>query len=212
MGRIKQGILSGFSGKVGPVIGASWKGITYMRGIAQSIANPQTAGQLDVRAKFSLIAAFCQPVSQFLQASFKAYAVRMTGINAAFAYNIQNAVTGAYPNYAVDYPNALVARGSLAGALNQAAASTVAGTAVFTWDDNSGEIGASAIDKTMLLVINPVKKQAVSVSQLAERADGTQTITLPSSFSGDLVQCYINFIDAAGEVSNSAFAGAVTIA
>jgi hypothetical protein len=31
MGTIKQGILGGFSGKVGTVIGASWKGINYMR-------------------------------------------------------------------------------------------------------------------------------------------------------------------------------------
>ena len=34
MGTINQGILGGFSGKVGTVIGGSWKGITYMRGIA----------------------------------------------------------------------------------------------------------------------------------------------------------------------------------
>ena len=35
MGKIKQGILGGFQGKVGTVIGASWNGIAYMRGIAQ---------------------------------------------------------------------------------------------------------------------------------------------------------------------------------
>ena len=32
MGTIKQGILGGFSGKVGTVVGSSWKGISYMRG------------------------------------------------------------------------------------------------------------------------------------------------------------------------------------
>ena len=32
MGTIKKGILGGFSGKVGTVVGASWKGISYMRG------------------------------------------------------------------------------------------------------------------------------------------------------------------------------------
>ncbi len=31
MGKIKQGILGGFRGKVGTVIGASWNGISYMR-------------------------------------------------------------------------------------------------------------------------------------------------------------------------------------
>ena len=34
MGTIKQGILGGFSGKVGTVVDSSWKGISYMRGQA----------------------------------------------------------------------------------------------------------------------------------------------------------------------------------
>jgi len=33
MGTIKKGILGGFSGKVGTVIGGVWKGIEYMRSI-----------------------------------------------------------------------------------------------------------------------------------------------------------------------------------
>ena len=157
---------------------------------------------------------FLQPLSEFLKIGFKAYAVKMTGINAAMSYNIKNALTGTYPNIAIDYPNALVSRGNLAGVLNQVAASTVAGTVHFTWDDNSGEIGATAYDKTLLVVYNPAQNQAVTVNQLAERADGTQTITVPDSFSGDLVQCYMAFITVDGQVvsSNSAFAGAVTVA
>ena len=53
MGKIKQGILGGFRGKVGTVIGASWNGIAYMRGLAQSHKNPKTAAQLQQRAFFT---------------------------------------------------------------------------------------------------------------------------------------------------------------
>ena len=52
MGKIKQGILGGFRGKVGTVIGASWNGIAYMRGLAQSVKNPKTAAQMQQRAFF----------------------------------------------------------------------------------------------------------------------------------------------------------------
>ena len=52
MGKIKQGILGGFKGKVGTVIGASWNGIAYMRGLAQSVKNPKTAAQLQQRTYF----------------------------------------------------------------------------------------------------------------------------------------------------------------
>ena len=55
MGKIKQGILGGFKGKVGTVIGSSWNGIAYMRGQAQSVKNPKTDAQLMQRAFFKEI-------------------------------------------------------------------------------------------------------------------------------------------------------------
>ncbi len=215
MGTIKQGILGGFSGKVGSVIGGVWKGISYMRGIALSYTDAKSDAQLAHRQKFAVVGHFLQPLSEFLQESFRNYAVRMTGINAAFKYNFANAVTGTYPNQAIDYPNARVAQGNLPAPLNAVASSTVAGTVKFDWDDNSGELGADAADETMIVIYNPVQNQAVNISGLAERADGTQTVTVPASFSGDLVQCYLAFKqnpDNGTEISNSAFAGAVTVA
>jgi hypothetical protein len=213
MAKITESVIGVLSGKIGQVVGTTWKGISILRVLAGSVANPQTDAQLTQRQKFSVTMNFLQPLSEFLQLGFKSYAVKQTGINAAMSYNIKNALTGTYPNIAIDYPNALVSRGNLAGVLNQVASSTVAGTVKFDWEDNSGEIGASALDKTLLVVYNPTQNQAVTVSQLAERADGTQTVTVPDSFSGDLVQCYMAYITADGvTVSNSAFAGAVTVA
>jgi hypothetical protein len=52
MGKIKQGILGGFKGKVGTVIGASWNGIAYMKGLPQSQKDPKTVAQLRQRAFF----------------------------------------------------------------------------------------------------------------------------------------------------------------
>ena len=52
MGKIKQGILGGFRGKVGTVIGASWNGIAYMKGLPQSQKDPKTTAQLSQRSFF----------------------------------------------------------------------------------------------------------------------------------------------------------------
>lgn len=52
MGKIKQGILGGFRGKVGTVIGASWNGIAYMKGLPQSQKDPKTAAQMRQRTFF----------------------------------------------------------------------------------------------------------------------------------------------------------------
>lgn len=66
MGTIKQGILGGFSGKVGTVIGSSWKGISYMRGRAQNVKNPQTEKQIEQRSKFALTLDFLKPITPFV--------------------------------------------------------------------------------------------------------------------------------------------------
>jgi hypothetical protein len=55
MGKIKQGILGGFKGKVGTVVGASWNGIAYMKGLPQSQKDPKTAAQMAQRAFFKEI-------------------------------------------------------------------------------------------------------------------------------------------------------------
>jgi len=55
MGTIKQGILGGFSGKVGSVVGAAWKGIAVMRAMPLSVANPRTDPQVAQRNSFSKI-------------------------------------------------------------------------------------------------------------------------------------------------------------
>jgi hypothetical protein len=213
MGKILQGILGGVSGKVGNVIGSSWKGIEYIRIMPSSVANPQTDPQLTQRQKLSVAVAFVKTISEFCRTSFRAQSIKMSGYNACLSYNMRNAITGTYPNEAIDYPNALVAEGTLPSALNAVASSTIAGTVKFDWDDNSDEVGAAATDETLLVIHNPSQHQSVTIDKLAVRADTTQTVTVPSSFSGDLVHCYIAFIRADGSInSNSSFAGAVTVA
>ena len=45
MGKIKQGILGGFSGKVGTVVGSYWNGIFYMKGLPQSYKKGRSSSQ-----------------------------------------------------------------------------------------------------------------------------------------------------------------------
>jgi hypothetical protein len=212
MGTIKQGILGAFSGKVGTVIGGVWKGIAYMRGLQTSASRIPTEAQLNTRAKFALTMTYLKPMSQFLQAGFKNLAVHMSGINAATSYNYRNAITGAYPAYTIDPTKVLVASGTLAPPLNAVATSALAGTVKFDWEDNSGEISASALDSAMIVINNPVKHTAVSSIGLSDRTTGTQTATVPDSWSGDSVQCFLAFNAADGFTnSNSVYAGSVPV-
>jgi len=212
MGTIKKGILGGFSGKVGTVVGASWNTISYMRSLPQKVKNPRTLGQRSQRSKFSLALKLLQPMTAFLRTGWKLYANKQTPFNAAMSYTLANAITGNYPNYAIDTSKVLVSRGALATAANGAATAT-GGNIKFSWSDNSGIGSAKQTDKALIAILNQTKGEAITNDAGAERTTGTQTVVLPADWSGNSVETYLGFISEDGkEVANSVYLGSVAIA
>ena len=212
MGTIKQGILGGFSGKVGSVVGGSWKGISYMRSQAQNIKNPRTEAQVSQRAKFALALSFLKPLTNVVRTGFKLYAIKQTAFNAAMSYTLANAISGDFPDYEIDFASALISRGTLTSAAN-GLASAANGKISFTWEDNSGVGSAKATDKALIAILNPSKGEGLSDNAGAARSVGSQSIDIPSDWIGDEVQIYLGFVSAdAKEVANSVYLGAVTVA
>jgi hypothetical protein len=111
MGKIKQGILGGFSGKVGPVIGTSWKGKAVMRAIALSHNDANSVAQQQQRLKFKLLIQFLAEVNGFIERGFRNRAVGMTAPNAAMRLNLDGAISGDWPNYKVAYDKVMVSNG-----------------------------------------------------------------------------------------------------
>ncbi|WP_157209189.1 DUF6266 family protein [Mariniflexile maritimum] len=211
MGKIAQGILGGLSGKVGNVIGGSWKGIDYLRIKPSSVANPRTVGQVNQRNKFTVTLEYLQPNLAFVQKGYKNYAVKQTQFNAAMSYVLNNAITGVEPNFNVDFATALLSRGNLSGVLNPGTDLATPGEVTFNWDDNSAEGNANATDKAMLLVYNPSKKESISQLEGADRTVGTETVIIPSTYAGDTVELFMAFIETDGSrVSNSVYLGSGT--
>ena len=63
MGKIKQGILGGFRGTVGTVVGSSWNGVAYMKGKPQSVKNPRSDAQVQQRTFFKEVQALVAQLS-----------------------------------------------------------------------------------------------------------------------------------------------------
>ena len=205
-------MLGGFSGKVGSVVGASWKGIDYIRSLPASVKNPRTEGQVTQRTKFTVALEFLRPIIAYLNVGFKPYASKQSPYNAAMSYNVSNAVTGTFPDFEMDYPNALVSKGSLLGA-EDASATTDAGSISFAWTDNSEVSNALSTDKAMPLAFNISKGQAVFKTNGAERSTEADTLTIPANWSGDDVEVYLGFVSNDGLlVASSAYLGQKTIA
>ena len=88
MARLDQGLLGGYSGKLGTTVGATWKGINVVRTYQPNVANPNTQLQRDHRTKFREIA---QLGSFFLASMVKPFwdkgAKKMSGYNAFVSMN-----------------------------------------------------------------------------------------------------------------------------
>ncbi|HLN72856.1 MAG: DUF6266 family protein [Methylococcaceae bacterium] len=213
MGQIFQGILGGFSGKVGTVIGYVRNGVSFMRGLSTGHTDANTPAQQEQRAKFSLVVNFLRPLAALLHTGFKTAESRMSGFNAAMSYNMEHAVKGLYPLLEIDYTKALVCRGLLPGALNAAADSVEAGKIDFTWNNNAWDAGADPLDKVVLVAYNAGLQKSVTEIGVATRASGSQSMTVPDIFTGDEVHCYIGFTNARGtEFSNCEFLSTVIVA
>ena len=211
MGTIKQGILGGFSGKVGTVVGSSWKGLSYMRGQAQSVKNPRTAKQKAQRDKFALALSFIRPIQSFIKVGFKTYAVHQSEFNAAMSYTLKNAIKGTYPSFTIDYAQAMVSRGSLAKPLNIQKQNNDNEIAV-SWQDNSGTANALDTDFAMVMAYNPEKEEAVYDMATACRGDEGASLQYPSDWAGDTVHIYLAFVSEDGTlVSDSDYVGSMTI-
>src|SRR5574344_99440 len=207
MGTIKQGILGGFSGKVGTVVGGSWKGISYMRGRAQNVKNPRTEAQMEQRSKFALTLGFLKPITGYVRTGYKTYAHKQTEFNAAMSYICLNAITGTYPNYTLDFSLALVSRGNLK-TVEDGGVVAGGGKIAFAWTDNSGNSDAQATDLAMPLVFNKDKGEAVFNTAAATRDAEMAELNLPADWIGDKVETYLGFIAADGkDVANSVYLG-----
>jgi hypothetical protein len=208
----EKGILGGFSGKVGTVIGGNWNGVDYMRGKPGEIINPQTEAQQNQRAKVAAIVRYLRPLTPVLRTGFKKQAHKMSAFNAAVSYNLTHAATGTSSYFEMDYSKILISHGKLAPALDPGVSSPGTGLVEFSWKDNSSDKGALPDDRALLVVYRLENAKVVTVMEGSFRAGGKKILTLPPDFQGSEVHCYIAFQDARQTmISDSCYAGTTVV-
>ena len=92
MGIINHGILGGFSGKVGPIVGFRWKSNYYIRSRAAKVSNPRTPKQQAQRGKFSTVFSFLKTIKPFIRLGYKEFSQEKSAFNSAMSYMLKKAV------------------------------------------------------------------------------------------------------------------------
>ena len=203
MGIINQGILEGFSGKVGPIVGFHWKSKYYIRARAAKVSNPRTPKQQEQRGKFATAFSFLKAIKPFIRIGYKEFTQEKSAFNAAMSYTLKRAVTGNGKETSIDFNRALVSMGTLMPVF-EGTATQNEGQMYFNWQDNSGIGNAEDTDIAMILVYNKDKETAVYDTEAALRSGCHAVLQLPADWQNDELIAYLSFCSADGScVANS---------
>lgn len=159
MARMKDGPLGPISGKVGSVVGSSWRGINYLKSKPKR-TKPPTEGELANRFIFAYTQLWLQPIKDFLKVGFKDDKNTVYGVNAAKSYLYKNALTKDGFN-SIIHPHLMkVSVGTLSLSDDIKVEKTSTHELTFTWD-NGKVTNGHPNDQIMLLAYNVQDKDKV---------------------------------------------------
>jgi hypothetical protein len=198
MATIKQGILGAFSGRVGNVVGSSWKGVAVMKSLPPSVSNPRSTGQTLQRNAMKGVVVFSGKIlADIIKPLNDRFVSRQSGYNSFVSKNIVNFVNGVLTK-----PEDLVISPSLkVGQLIDAIAAEAKVTKIMVTLDTGNLTGGQKLtDLAYLVAFNPTngaiaKSGAAFVREdlegYVEFADGEVT-------SGDTIHVWCAFLSADG--------------
>jgi len=212
MGKLSNGILGGFSGRVGPVVGSRWKDLDVIRSRPPGKRRKSSPDQLKQMAKMSLMTSFVSPLSDLLNKTYNQATVRtMSSFNKALSYNMRNVVSGDYPAFTINYARVVLGIGDLLNVEMAKISSDSKGKLTFIWTDNSNEGSAKAKDQFFAAVYCEGLVEWVTADNATQRNAGSYTLDV-TAFSGKAVQTYIGFLsEDAKFVSTSLYTGSINI-
>ncbi|WP_179315251.1 DUF6266 family protein [Winogradskyella undariae] len=193
MATFNEGILGGFSGKVGTVVGSNWRGKNVLRSAPRKSTKPVSAAQQRQRDKFSCVLQFLTPLKALLTDTFGANVGTKTPFNNAMSYHMKEAVKETATGFRMAYNKVLVGMGGLCG-LEQPLVQPVAPHALnITWQDNSTQGLAYPTDTLLVVVYAPALHRFDYFTTDCLRETTACLLDFQDSFYGETVHLWATF-------------------
>ena len=210
MGITKNNSITGLSGRVGSFIGSAWNGTQVLKAPPRVKRNHKfTQPQLEQQAKFKVVIEHVQQMSTLLSRTYSNIKGAKTAFNKAMANVVNNAMTGTYPDYVIDWSKVMMGSGKL---FRPDHVTVVAnGTTVqFTWSPETDD-KSNNLDAAVLVIYCPETRRCYYNLGRYTRSDGTGELAIPN-LAGRTVHTYISFIAARGRnTSDSVYTGEFTL-
>lgn len=213
MGTFSKGILGGFSGKVGNVVGARWRGKDILRSLPSRGNYVPSTLQVDQRLRFGTVIAFLTPIKTVVSEYFGKQQGDKSPFNLATGYHIKEAlVPGPISGYVMNFMKVLISKGDLRGLANATATPAAGQVITLSWDDNSGQGNAAATDELTVVAYSEALNLFEIGQQVGTRDLTTIQLPMPAYWVGQEAQLWATFVSADQKLAaTSTYLGAVTV-
>jgi len=212
MAKLSKGIFGPVSGRIGSVVGATWKSIAYLRSMPRKKKQKtvRTPAQIANQMKFKFVTEWLVPFYPYVSNGFRHLAQEKTEINAAFSLNYKQAVKGKYPDVNISYPDVVLSKGNLPGLMEAEVSRNEPDVILLTWEKNEELYQVSFNDQLMLVLYSPELKIADGFIGGVKRASQKCTFKMNPKLANKALEVYVSTYTLNGKlVSDSIYLGRI---
>lgn len=177
MARLNSSIYGPVSGKLGPVIGATWKGQPYLRSRPRKRGKKRGVREKQNQNKFSQAHYWLQPLLDYVRIGFHGYSPTVEGFNAAKSFCLKHAFTGEAAQQKIDPSRVQLSYGGLPLPSNIKMKGSGDYSIEFSWDKKNN--GSNNHDQAMLVAYDCETGQTALQLTGQFRLSGADKLELP---------------------------------
>jgi hypothetical protein len=179
MGKFYNGVLGTMTGKVGGVVGRTWKGINTVAAYQPNVSNPRTNLQVAQRKKMAAITLFASQINtSIIKPLWDRFAKGMSGYNAF----IQNNIPFVSDLGVIDLSKLEISKGKMVAPdiLNVGHDGT---KWTIQWDPAIADSYSMPTDKAYILITSDDAKKVTISAGIVQRSE--EQISIPSDIGSD---------------------------
>ena len=206
MAKLDMGILGGFSGRVGTVVGYRRRGAWFVRAYQPHIKDRKSAAQLEQRSRFKAMIQFASPATPVLRVGLRKVAAdwQITEGNAFLKLNHRNFLNNLNnQNIQIDYPSLQFSQGTLAVPKGLQYAVDERGALSVRWAADGGGLA----DDIHIYIYSPAAGRGLTA--VAERGRRGVQLLLPEEFAGGELHLWAFAASSQGNVSATVYGTAM---
>ena len=212
MARYKKGIQGPFSGKIGSVVGSSWRGVEYMRSHGKPNSQPATEKQLHQRYVFAMVTGWLRPLRELIWIGFQVFKGTKTPMNGLVSFILKEAVTGFGKDSRIVFSKVVFSRGELFISLFKEVLWLSGCILNIKWENGPDSAFNKDNDKATFIVYNPVKGAFVTFKNITARSANEVSLKLPKHFKNHTIHCWMHYVSAEGDaVSTGVYVGEISV-